>query len=136
MKAVAKLKNCSGSPRKMRLVIDAIRGMEVDMALRILKVTSKKSSNYVEKLLLSAVSNWQSKNEGIRVEDAGLYVKEVFVDGGRVLKRWRPAPRGSAHRIRKRTNHVTIVIDNKRELEKTVAIKKEKSKKEKTTDNK
>ena len=117
MEAIAKLRNCKGSPRKMRLVIDVIRGMEVDNALKVLKFSAKHVSGDVEKLLLSAVSNWQTKNEGVRVEDVGLFVKNAFVDGGRILRRWRPAPRGSAHRIRKRSNHVTMVVDSKEEIQ-------------------
>ncbi|MDC1106217.1 50S ribosomal protein L22 [Prolixibacteraceae bacterium] len=104
----AVLRNCPTSPRKMRLVVDMIRGVEVNRALDILKFSSKEASRKVEKLLLSAVANWQAKNEGVRLEESDLYVKEVFVDGGRMLKRIQPAPQGRAHRIRKRSNHVTI----------------------------
>ena len=113
MEAIAKLNNCPTSPRKMRLVVDLIRGQEVDKALNILKFSKKEASRRVEKLLLSAVSNWQNKNEGARLEDSDLYVKAVFVDQGRSLKRLRPAPQGRAHRIRKRSNHVTIILDSK-----------------------
>lgn len=111
-KAFAILRNCPSSPRKMRLVVDMIRGKEVNTALNILKFTPKESASKVEKLLLSAVANWQAKNEGVRIEDANLFVKEIFVDEGRMLKRIRTAPQGRAHRIRKRSNHVTVVIDS------------------------
>jgi large subunit ribosomal protein L22 len=108
----AVLRDCPTSPRKMRLVVDMIRGQEVNKALDLLKFSSKEASRRVEKLLLSAISNWQSKNEGVRIEDSQLYVKEAYVDQGRTLKRLRPAPQGRAHRIRKRSNHVTLVLDN------------------------
>lgn len=111
MEAVAKLRNVPTSPRKMRLVADLIRGQKVNRALSILKFESKVGAGKLEKLLLSAVANWQSKNEGERIEDADLYIKTIFVDGGRMLKRLRPAPQGRGHRIRKRSNHVTLVID-------------------------
>lgn len=111
-KYYAVLKNCPTSPRKMRLVVDLIRGVEVKHALDILKFNAKESSKRLGKLLLSAIANWESKNEGERMEEAGLYVKEVFVDSARVLKRLRPAPQGRAHRIRKRSNHVTIVLES------------------------
>jgi large subunit ribosomal protein L22 len=97
----------------MRLVADLIRGMEVKKALDVLKFSSKEASNRVEKLLLSAVANWQAKNEGVRLEESDLYVKTIMVDSGRILKRLRPAPQGRAHRIRKRSNHVTIYVDRK-----------------------
>ena len=112
MEALAKLTNCPTSPRKMRLVVDLIRGHKVEYALHVLKYNPKEASRRVEKLLLSAVSNWQAKNEGARMEDSGLIVKTVFVDGGAQLKRLRPAPQGRGHRIRKRSNHVTIVVDS------------------------
>ena len=108
----AKLRNCPTSPRKMRLVADMVRGMEVNKALDVLKYSSKEASNRVEKLLLSAIANWQEKNEGVRIEDSKLIVKEIFVDGGRTLKRIQPAPQGRTHRIRKRSNHVTLMLDN------------------------
>lgn len=111
-KYFAVLKNCPTSPRKMRLLADLIRGEEVNKALDILKFNRKEASNSLEKLILSAISNWQNKNEGVRIEDSHLYVKEIFVDSGRILKRLRPAPQGRAHRIRKRSNHVTVVLDN------------------------
>jgi len=110
---IAKLNNCPTSPRKMRLVADIIRGKEVDRALAILRYTKKEPAERLEKLLLSAISNWQQKNEGVRLEESNLYVKEIFVNGGRSLKRLRPAPQGRAYRIRKRSNHVTIVVDSK-----------------------
>lgn len=112
-KAYARLRNVPTSPRKMRLVVDLIRGKEVNLALDILKFSTKEASRSVEKLLLSAVANWKEKNEGQRLEDAGLYIKEAYVDSGRVLKRLRPAPQGRAHRILKRSNHVTILVDSK-----------------------
>ncbi|NPA35617.1 MAG: 50S ribosomal protein L22 [Chlorobi bacterium] len=109
----AKLRNVPTSPRKMRLVADMIRGMEVNQALDVLKFSSKEASRRVEKLLLSAIANWKEKNEGVRLEDANLYVKEIYVDSARILKRLRPAPQGRAHRIRKRSNHVTLFVDSK-----------------------
>ncbi len=109
----AVLRNCPTSPRKMRLVADSIRGMEVNKALDVLKFSSKEASRGVEKLLLSAVANWQAKNEGVRLEESDLFVKKIMVDSGRILKRLRPAPQGRAHRIRKRSNHVTIYVDRK-----------------------
>jgi len=111
--AFAKLTNCPTSPRKMRLVVDLVRGLEVEKALQILKFSSKEASINVEKLLLSAIANWQAKNEDASIEDAGLFVKEIFVDSAGMLKRLRPAPQGRAHRIRKRSNHVTIVLGSK-----------------------
>lgn len=110
MEAVAKLKNVPTSPRKMRMVADMIRGERVNRALNVLKFEPKEGAARLEKLLLSAISNWQAKNEDERLEDADLFVKEIFVDGGRMLKRLRPAPQGRAHRIRKRSNHVTLVV--------------------------
>ena len=115
--AFAKLKNCPTSPRKMRLVADLVRGVEVNKALQILKFNTKEASVRLEKLLLSAVANWQVKNEDTRMEESGLFVKEIQVDSARVLKRLRPAPQGRAHRIRKRSNHVTIVVGSKLEKE-------------------
>jgi large subunit ribosomal protein L22 len=111
-KAMAILRNCPTSPRKMRLVIDLIRGIEVNKALDILKFSPKEASRRVEKLLMSAINNWQAKNEGVRLEDTQLLVKEAFVDPGRVLKRLRPAPQGRGYRIRKRSNHVTLVLES------------------------
>ena len=115
--AFAKLNNCPTSPRKMRLVADLVRGVEVNKALQILKFNTKEASARLEKLLLSAVANWQIKNEDARMEDSGLFVKEIQVDSARVLKRLRPAPQGRAHRIRKRSNHVTVVIGSKSDKE-------------------
>jgi len=111
--SVAKLQNCPTSPRKMRLVVDLIRGVNVEKALFILKYTNKEAAIRVEKLLLSAIKNWELKNEDKRVEDSNLYVKEVSVGGGRQLKRLRPAPQGRGYRIRKRSNHVHLVVDSK-----------------------
>jgi len=111
-KYVAVLKNCPTSPRKMRLVAGMIRGEDVNKALDMLKYSPKEASRKVEKLLLSAIANWQNKNEGARVEDSNLFIKEIFVDSGRMLKRIRPAPQGRAHRIRKRSNHVTMILDS------------------------
>ena len=110
--AFAKLNNCPTSPRKMRLVADLVRGVQVEKALAILKFNSKEASRKLEKLLLSAIANWQSKNEDASIEDADLFIKEIRVDGGSMLKRLRPAPQGRAHRIRKRSNHVTLVLDS------------------------
>ncbi|TGV02061.1 50S ribosomal protein L22 [Flavivirga rizhaonensis] len=108
--AFAKLNNCPTSPRKMRLVADLVRGEKVEHALNILKFNQKEASGRLEKLLLSAIANWQSKNEEANIEEAELVVKEIKVDSGSMLKRLRPAPQGRAHRIRKRSNHVTIVV--------------------------
>ncbi|MDM1043816.1 50S ribosomal protein L22 [Myroides sp. 1354] len=108
--AFAKLNNCPTSPRKMRLVADLVRGQKVEKALNILKFSTKDASRNLEKLLLSAIANWQAKNSEENMEEAGLFVKEIRVDGGMMLKRLRPAPQGRAHRIRKRSNHVTIVL--------------------------
>ena len=112
MEAIAKLKNVPTSTRKMRLIADLIRGMGVDLALNTLKFDSKIASKRMEKLLLSVISNWQEKNKDEKIEDAELFIKEIFVDGGKMIKRLRPAPQGRAHRIRKRSNHVTIVLDS------------------------
>jgi large subunit ribosomal protein L22 len=111
--AFAKLNNCPTSPRKMRLVADFIRVLDADKALAELKLNPKEASGRMEKLLLSALSNWETKNEGKRMDEANLYVSEITVDGGRMLKRVQPAPQGRAHRIRKRSNHVTLVVDSK-----------------------
>jgi large subunit ribosomal protein L22 len=111
--AFAKLNNCPTSPRKMRLVADLVRGVSVENALYILKHSPKEASNRLYKLLLSAVANWQAKHEGQRMEDSKLFVSEVYVDSARSLKRIQPAPQGRAHRIRKRSNHVTIVVDSR-----------------------
>lgn len=108
--AFAKLNNCPTSPRKMRLVADQVRGTGVEKALAILRFSPKEASRRIEKLLLSAIANWQAKNEDANIEEAELFVKEIKVDSGRMLKRLRPAPQGRAHRIRKRSNHVTVVL--------------------------
>lgn len=110
--AIAKLNNCPTSPRKMRLVADLIRGKQIEMALAILRFNPKESSRRLEKLLLSAIANWEAKNEDASIEDADLYIKEIRVDGGTMLKRLRPAPQGRAHRIRKRSNHVTMILES------------------------
>lgn len=112
MEAVAKLRNYPTSPRKMRLIADLIRGQKVNNALSMLKFNTKYGSIAVEKLLISAISNWKAKNEEVRLEDADLFIKEIRVDGGKMLKRLRPAPQGRAHRIRKRSNHVTLIVDS------------------------
>ncbi len=109
--AIAVLRDVPTSPRKMRLVADIIRGVEINKALGILRFSKKEASIRLEKLLRSAISNWEAKNEGERLEDNKLCVKQIFVDEGRMLKRVQPAPQGRAHRIRKRSNHVTIVVD-------------------------
>ena len=111
--AFAKLNNCPTSPRKMRLIADLIRGMDADKALSQLKLNPKEASGRIEKLLLSALANWEVKNEGKRMDESNLYVSEVKVDSGRMLKRIQPAPQGRAHRIRKRSNHVTLVVDSR-----------------------
>ena len=106
----AKLNNCSISPRKMRLVADLVRGKAVEKALGILKFNTKSASRYVEKLLMSALSNWQAKNENQDISDASLFIKEIRVDSAGMIKRLRPAPQGRAHRIRKRSIHVTMIL--------------------------
>jgi len=112
-KFFAKLNGCPTSPRKMRLVADLVRGVEVEKALAILKFSPKEAARSLEKLTLSAIANWQAKNEDASIEDAGLFVKEIYVDSATMLKRLRPAPQGRAHRIRKRSNHVTMVLGTK-----------------------
>ena len=125
MKAVAKLKSCPMSARKMRLVVDNIRGKNVDEALNVLKFTKQEASEWVEKLLLSAISNWENKVDmAYNADDYGLVVSEVFVDQAGSLKRFRPAPQGRAHRIRKHMNHVTLVVES------TVAIDEDSSEEE------
>ena len=111
--AFAKLNNCPTSPRKMRLVADLVRGMNVETALAELKFNPKEASRRLEKLLLSAISNWETKNDGKSIDQSDLFISEIKVDGGRMLKRIQPAPQGRAHRIRKRSNHVTLVIDSR-----------------------
>jgi large subunit ribosomal protein L22 len=116
---VAKLTNVPTSPRKMRLVADLIRGERVNKALNILKYEPKVGAAKLEKLLLSAISNWEAKHQDVKLEEADLFVKEIFVDGGRILKRLRPAPQGRAHRVRKRSNHVTLIVDSLKKAEGT-----------------
>jgi large subunit ribosomal protein L22 len=111
MEAVARLNNNPTSPMKMRLLADLIRGMEVEKALNTLKFSTKHPSIPLEKLLLSAIANWRVKNEGADITTANLIVKTIMVDGGRMLKRMSPAPQGRAYRKRKRSNHVTIIVD-------------------------
>ena len=108
----AKLKGCPSSPRKMRYVVDMIRGMEVNRALGVLRFSKKAASENVEKLLRSAIANWEAKNDR-KAEDGELYVSRVFVDEGVTMKRMRPAPQGRGYRIRKRSNHVTLFVDAK-----------------------
>jgi large subunit ribosomal protein L22 len=110
--AIAKLNNVPTSPRKMRLVADVIRGEDVIKALAVLKHMPQDAARRLEKLLLSAIANWQAKNEDENADDANLVVKQINVDSARMLKRLRPAPQGRAHRIRKRSNHVTIILDS------------------------
>ncbi len=110
---VARLRNVPTSPRKMRIVADLIRGINVEPAMSLLQHTSKEAAGRLYKLLRSAIANWEVKNEGERVEDNQLYVKEINVDSGRMLKRIQPAPQGRAHRIRKRSNHVTLILGNR-----------------------
>ena len=119
--AFAKLNNCPTSPRKMRLVADMVRGMSVEKALFLLANSPKEASGRLEKLIRSALNNWVQKNEEGRVEDAGLYIGEISVDSGRMLKRIQPAPQGRAHRIRKRSNHVTVVLHERSSQEEVVA---------------
>lgn len=119
MEAIAKLKSCPMSARKMRLVADNVRGKDVDEALNILKYTKKEAAQWLEKTLLSAIANWEYKNDMVvSADDYDLYIKTLLVDEGTMLKRFRPAPHGRAHRIRKRTNHLTIVVENRIPLDK------------------
>ena len=113
MEAIAKLNNCPTSPRKMRLLADLIRGMAVEKALGVLQFNPKHPAVPMYKLLKSAINNWEQKNTDAKVEDAGLIVKTIMVDGGRVMKRMRPAPQGRGYRVRKRSNHVTLIVDSK-----------------------
>jgi large subunit ribosomal protein L22 len=108
----AKVKDVPSSPRKMRYVVDLVRGMEVNRALGTLKFCAKAASADVEKLLRSAIANWEQKNER-KAEDGELYITKIFVDEGPTLKRMRPAPQGRGYRIRKRSNHVTLFVDTK-----------------------
>lgn len=108
----AKLKDCPSYPRKMRYVVDMVRGMEVDRALGVLRFSKKAAAQNVEKLLRSAIANWENKNDR-KAEDGELYISKIFVDGGVTMKRMRPAPQGRGYRIRKRSNHVTLFVDSK-----------------------
>lgn len=121
-KYYAVLRNCPTSPRKMRLVTDMIQGVEVNKALDMLRYSKKEASVKVEKLLLSAIANWQAKNEDERIEESNLVVREARVDQSRTLKRIQPAPQGRAHRVRKRSNHVTIIIGTPRGAEEEVQV--------------
>jgi large subunit ribosomal protein L22 len=118
----AKLNNCPSSPRKMRLVAELVSGKNVETALNILQHTPNYAAEKLGKLLKSALANWQQKNEGVRMEDSNLFVKEVCVDGGRVLKRIQPAPQGRAHRIKKRSNHVTVIVASRVKKEETEIV--------------
>ena len=118
MEAVAKLRNCPMSARKMRMVAEIVRGKNVDDALNLLKFTKREAAGWMEKLLLSAIANWEHKqNMAANADDHDLFIKTVLVDEAGMLKRFRPAPHGRAHRIRKRSNHVTLVVENKIPLE-------------------
>lgn len=117
--AKAILRNHPTSPRKMRYVVDAIRGLDVEKALDVLKFSTKHSSTAVERLLVSAINNWKQANEGARAEDAGLYIKEIFVDAGTTIKRFLPAPHGRAYKMKKRSNHVTVVVDSRVQMQET-----------------
>ena len=120
MEAVAKLKNCPMSARKMRIVADNIRGKSVDEALNILKFTKKEAATWLEKVVVAAVANWENKGDMVySAADYDLKIKTAFVDEGTMLKRFRPAPHGRAHRIRKRQNHVTIIVENAVAIEET-----------------
>ena len=113
MEAIAKLRNYPTGPRKMRLLADVIRGMEIEKALAILEFHPQHNAVPLAKLLKSAVNNWEQKNAGTSAAESNLIVKTVFVDGGKILKRMRPAPQGRGYHIRKRSNHVTIIVDSK-----------------------
>ena len=118
---MAKLVNNPTSPRKTRLVADLIRGLDVDKALGILQYSPRESAPKMRKLLLSAIANWQAKNEGKRIEDNELYIKYIMVDGGRQMKRLRTAPQGRGYRIRKRSNHITMILENRLDEKKNVS---------------
>src|SRR5690606_22335622 len=121
----ARLMNVPTSPRKMRLVADLVRGERVSKALNILKYEPKSGAARIEKLLLSAIANWEAKNKDSRIEEADLFVREIWVDSGRILKRLRPAPQGRAHRIRKRSNHVTLILDSKAGASESAEVEQE-----------
>ena len=118
--AFAKLMKCPTSPRKMRLIADQIRGLDVNLALNILKTDSKETAKRMRKLLLSCMANWKEKNKDKSIENTNLFIKEVYVDSARMLKRIQPAPQGRAHRIRKRSNHVTMIIDEVKQKEEII----------------
>ena len=123
MEAVAKLRNCPMSARKMRIVADNIRGKSVDEALNILKFTKKEAATWLEKVVVAAVANWENKGDMVySAADYDLKIKTAFVDEGTMLKRFRPAPHGRAHRIRKRQNHVTIIVENNVAIEETKSV--------------
>jgi large subunit ribosomal protein L22 len=123
MEAVAKLRNCPMSARKMRIVADNIRGKSVDEALNILKFTKKEAATWLEKVVVAAVANWENKGDMVySAADYDLKIKTAFVDEGTMLKRFRPAPHGRAHRIRKRQNHVTIIVENAVAIEETNSV--------------
>jgi len=124
MEAIAKLNNYPTSPRKMRLLADLIRGLEVEKALGILQFNPRHPAVPMYKLLKSAINNWEQKNADEKVENAGLVVKTIMVDCGRVIKRMRPAPQGRGYRIRKRSNHVTIIVDSTRHYDEIISKKK------------
>lgn len=115
-KYFAKLMNCPTSPRKMRKVAEMVKGEDIELALHILQHSPQEAAGRLRKVVLSAIANWQTKNEGTRIEDSNLYIKEVMVDSARMLKRIQPAPQGRAYRIRKRSNHVTVMLDTRKEL--------------------
>ena len=126
MEAVAKLKSCPMSARKMRLVVDLIRNKGVEEALDILRFTKKEAAIWLERVLISAIANWEQKlGTGESADEYDLYVKTAFSNDGTMLKRFRPAPHGRAHRIRKRTNHVTIVVENRIPVEADMEVEEE-----------
>jgi len=129
MEAIARLNNVPTSPRKMRVVADLVRGQRVNIALNLLKFEAKQGAARLDKLLLSAISNWEAKNEDQKVEEADLFIKMISVDSGRMLKRLRPAPQGRAHRIRKRSNHVIMIVDSMNATESIEETKTETSEK-------
>ena len=120
LRSVAKLNNYPTSPRKMRLLADLIRGMKVEKALAVLEHNPKHPAVPLRKLVVSAISNWKAKNEG--ADESALVVKTIFVDGARVIKRMRPAPQGRGYRVRKRSNHVTVIVDTMATAKAPVAV--------------